>query len=654
MKRYHILFLALMALLTACNTDDDVLQPQYDEALEIKGLQVGINGTGAASTRAATVDTLKVGLGRTKFVANDTIVFTTIRRTDNPLDSFTYSNIHYVYSGSSWNRASNGTTTDPEKIYWTDGHNDHTFIGYSVPSGYQWQAVANSTGSDTYASELGYGKDAITYDSKEAIEKEDPLILYSDTTKADAGGLTTTVYFNHALSGVRVVVNIKDFAASATSLDTLVTVSDFKLLAQPCKYTWGANSMTDVTVLDFDADGQTTKPITLWCAEPKGEGKAQSKTFTFYGLTTPQDATFHGVTANSDKYLQFQFTVKYPDADNKTMLTKTYTGKFSKLVNFQSGKCTTLNISLSHKNEQMFMNVTYNDWEYVATPDLGELRKKSTFMDINSIVTTHNMSSATVDDATWLYQDANNVIWDIYGNDGSVTKPYIIKSASQLLSFAKEVNGGYYDFQGKYVRLDADITMQASTAKTSAEDSTSNITPVTWIGIGDAKNAFQGTFLGGDRYINRLYGSPLFVNLGEKACVEQLYITAIGEVSTGALAGTNAGSIGGCKVIDDVTFADGSTAGALVGSSTGTIHACYYTGEGNLIGTESGTTIGCYQANQLTSLTNSALSTLVSTLNTNLTTWYSDTSNSGKFKTKFQYTYTIGNYPTVEVTTTTE
>ena len=648
MKRYHILIFALMALLSACNTNDEVLHPQYDEALEIKGIQVGITGAEAALTRAATVDPLKVSLGRTKFVANDSIVFTTIMRTDTPLDSFTYSNIHYVYSGSSWDRASNGTTKDPEKIYWTDGHNTHTFIGYCVPSGYHWEAVANSTGSDTYASELGYGKDAITYGSKDAIEKEDPLILYSDSTKADAGGLTTTVYFNHALSGVRVVVNIKDFAASATSLDTLVTVSGFKLLAQPCKYTWGANSMTDVTALDF-GDGQTTKDITLWCAEPKGEGKAQSKTFTFYGLTTPQDATFHGVTANSDKYLQFQFTVKYPDADNTTTLTKTYTGKFSKLVNFQSGKCTTLNISLNHQNEQMFTKVTYDDWDFVATPDLGELRKKSTFMDIDSQVTIHSDANATIDDATWLYKDENKVVKDIYGNDGSAASPYLIKSASQLLSFAKEVKNNN-TFGNKYVRLDADITMQKSSDKTSVEDTTSNVSAVSWIGIGDADHPFQGTFLGGDRYINRLSGSPLFVNLGEKACVEQLYITAIGEVSTGALAGTNAGIIGGCKVIDDVTLS-GTTAGALVGtnSSTGTIHACYYTGEGNLIGTDSGTTKGCYQANQLTSLTNSALSTLVTTFNTNLTTWYSDTSNSGKFKSKFQFTYTIGNYPTVQV-----
>ena len=181
--------------------------------------------------------------------------------------------------------------------------------------------------------------------------------------------------------------------------------------------------------------------------------------------------------------------------------------------------------------------------------------------------------------------------------------------------------------------------------------------PVSWIGIGDANDAkkvFQGTFLGGDRYINRLSGSPLFVKLGEDACVEQLHITAIGNVTNGTLAGTNAGIIGGCKVIDDVTLS-GEGGGALVGTnaSTGVIHACYYTGDGDLVGnqkaTDHGTIVGCYQAGQISSFTNSTLSSFVADLNSQLTTWYSDTSNSGKFKSKFQFTYTIGNYPTVQV-----
>ena len=644
MKPYKILFLSMMAILAACSSDENVFSTN-DDALEMKGIQVAIAGGEASVTRAATVDPLKVSVGRTQFVNDDEIVFTTIKRTKSPLDAFTYSNIHYKYNGTNWERTSNGTNDpkkDPEKIYWTDGNNDHTFIAYNLPDGYHWETAANGTGSDTYAGELSYGKESVVYKSNEDIKKEDPLILYSDTTKADNGGLTTTVYFTHALSNVRVVVNIKDFAASASAVDTLVKVSNMVLHDQPCLYTWGASSKDDVTALDFNADQQKKKDITLWCPQPNGEGKAQSKTFTFYGLTTPQNAEFHKINGNKQP-LKFSFEVEYPDAMDPTQsVKKTYQGEFGDTVHFNPGVCTTLNISLNHKDEQMYMGVEYNDWNYVATPDLGELRKKSTFMDINNTVTIHTDDEATVYDATWLYLDGTQ-LKDIYGNDGTPANPYRITSASQLLSFAKEVKAGV-DFKDKFIRLDADITMQASTAKTSAEDSTSNVKPVEWIGIGDADHAFNGTFLGGDRYINRLNGSPLFASLGKDACIEQLHITSIGSITGGgALTDTNAGVIGGCKIIDDVN----TTGGALVGSNSGIIYASYCTGEDGtttLVGSNSGQAVGCYQSTDFTSLDESNLKKLVDTLNGDLDSLYVKQATL----TQYKYIYSAGSYPTVQ------
>ena len=638
MKPYKILFLSMMVLLAACSSDEDVFST-HDDALEMKGIQVAIAGGEASVTRAATVDPLKVSVGRTQFVNDDEIVFTTIKRTKSPLDAFTYSNIHYKYNGTNWER----TTTDPEKIYWTDGNNAHTFIAYNLPKDYHWEKNTNATGSDTYAGELGYGATSIVYSSNENIQKEDPLILYSDTTKADNGGLTTTVYFTHALSNVRVVVNIKDFAASASAVDTLVKVSNMVLHDQPCLYTWGASSKDDVTALDFNADQQKKKDITLWCLQPNGEGKAQSKTFTFYGLTTPQNAAFHGISANKQP-LKFSFEVEYPDAMDPTQsVKKTYQGEFGDTVHFNPGVCTTLNISLNHQNEQIFMGVEYSDWNFVATPDLGALRKKSTFMDINSTVTIHSDANATIDDATWLYQKGGALL-DIYGNNGdSRQTPYRITSASQLLSFAKEVKAGV-DFKDKFIRLDADITMQASTAKTSAEDSTSNVKPVEWIGIGDADHAFNGTFLGGDRYINRLNGNPLFAKLGPAALVEQLHITSIGSITGGgALTDTNAGVIGGCKIIDDVN----TTGGALVGSNSGIIYASYCTGEDGtttLVGSNSGQAVGCYQSTDFISLDESNLKKLVDTLNGDLDSLYVKQATL----TQYKYIYSAGSYPTVQ------
>ena len=486
---------------------------------------------------------------------------------------------------------------------------------------------------------MGYDKSTIDFSSgNEEIQKEDLLLDYNTNAVAETGGLSTKVSFSHALSNVRVVVNIKNFAAGVSALDTKTVVSDMVLHNQPTKFTWGANS-NNLNVLVFDEN--TTKDIALWCPVPEGEGEGQSKTFTFYGLTTPQDATFHQINGNN-KNLEFSFNVTYPDAmDTSKTVTKTYKSSFDKLVDFSSGKCTTLNISLNHKGEQMQIDVEYSDWNYVATPDIGELRKKSTFMDIDSEVTTHDMTKATEYDATWLYDAGSGVIKDVYGNDGSESKPYRISTASQLLSFAKEVKGGF-SFNGLFIRLDADITMQTSTTKTKEEGNDSGKDAVKWIGIGDDTHPFLGTFLGGDRYINRLYGNPLFVNIGEGAYVEQIYLSPIGTIDgSGALADTNAGIIGACKVIDDVT----TNGGALVGTNNGTVYACYYTGTTgatSLVGSNytDGKTVGCYVANDYSTITK----TDVGALNNELDALY----NQNTSLTPFEYVYSVGCYPTVK------
>ena len=653
MKYNKILLLSILIFLTACSNQDDFLTPSA--GLEIKNIQATIEGQ-ESETRA--VEKLTVDIGRTKFADGDQLMFTTIKRTNSPLDAFTYSGIEYLYDGKSWERKEGNL---PEKIYWTDGASAHTFIGYSLPSqSYHW--IDNGNG--TYAGELGYGQDNLDFSTgNDAMVKEDLLLNYNTETVAETGGLSTKVRFSHALSNVRVIVNIKNFAASSSAVDTKVGVSDMIILDQPAKYQWGGDSK-NLKVLDLENSSQQKKNIKLWCSEPAGEGTAQSKTFTFYGLTTPQDATFHAINGN-DKPLQFSFTVTYPDPMNPaTTLTKTYTGSFAQAVNFNSGMCTTLNISLNHKDEQMFTGAEYSDWNFVSTPDLGELRKKTTFMDINSSVTTHDMATATIYDATWLYNEGSQ-IKDVYGNDGTKEHPYRISSASQMLSFAKEVKEGF-SFQGKYIRLDADITMQSSTAKTKVEEETSKVEAVSWIGIGDASHAFEGTFLGGDRYVNRLYGSPLFMNLGQDARVEQLYVTTIGSISGGgALAETNDGCIGGCKINDDVA----STGGALVGTNGGIIYACYHIGTtkgtAGLVNTNTGSIIGCYQAGEVEggtafsiAATNSGAidcptpaslqeiqqKSFTESLNAALDTWHA--THTGY--TSFQFVFSAANFPTVQ------
>ena len=662
MKISKVLFLATMAFLMACNSEDEMVVTA--PVLEIRGMTATIGeDEPVLLTRATEGSESKTKIGRSVFADGDKIVFTTIKRTSGALDAFTYSNIQYFYDGISWERMANGTTNDPEKIYWTDGSSPHTFIGYALPQDYHWETVSNATGSDTYAGELGYQQSVVDFTSGHAnLMAEDLLVSFSENMQAESDGLSTKVKFTHALSNVRVVVNIKNFAATTSAVDTKVSVSDLMIYDQPVRYTWGANSKS-VTVVNMEDQQQKTKNIKLWCPTPAGEGTGLSKVFTFYGITTPQDALFHHINGN-DRPLKFSFKVTYPDPLNpSSQLEKTYRGEFAQ-VHFESGKQTTLNISLNHKNEEIFMGVTYSDWNFVSTPDLGELRKKSTFLDINSAVTTHTDQDATQYDATWLYGSGNN-IKDIYGNNGSESSPYRISTASQLLSFAKEVNAGM-SFEGKFIRLDADITMQASTAKTNVEDETSTVAAVTWIGIGKDEKVFNGTFLGGDRFINRLYGSPLFSRLGSSARIEQLQISPIGNISGGGtLADSNAGTIAACKVIDDVK----TTGGALVGTNSGVIYASYHTGDtygkAGLVATNTGSIVGCYQAGDViggtaysianddsgtincptaSSLYDMQQESFVTMLNEELNTWY--TTNTSYLQ--YEFTHSLGSYPTVQ------
>ena len=659
MKLYKLLYIVgVSVLFSACNSEEDFIV--LDDALEIKGITASICNEPLSLTRAD--ETKPLGVGRTEFVNDDKVVFTTIKRKDYALTPFTYSGIEYSYNGT-WERTSNV----PEKIYWSDVTSNHILAGYSLPilsSGtYPWTSVASSN-ITTYLGELGNGvakNGTIDFSiGNDAIKNEDLLITYSDEIKASS---SATVSFTHALSNVCVVVNIKDYAVNA--LDKDVDVLDMTILNQPCVIKWGGDSRA-LSTLNCDDENQKPKNIKLWRKNTSGDG--QSKIFTFYGLTTPQNATYRGYDVNNNP-LEFEFSVKYKDVTTGLEVPKTYHGSISG-VEFNSGECTTINVSLSHSGEQMHIDVNYTDWNYVTTPDLGELRKKSTYMEMNVDNAAIKIYSQVdnADDASWLYNAGTTtdpVIKDIYGHTGTDSDPYIIKSAAQMLSFAKEVNNGY-DFSGKTIRLDADITMQESATATDKS----------WggIGVGENSKPFNGTFLGGDRYINRLKGNPLFVNLGTSAVVEQLHIAPIGTLDGGgALAGTNAGTIGGCKVVDDIALS--TEGGALVGTNNGTIHACYHIGNATyqkdkntsvslgLVGSNTGSIIGCYHAGDVfTIVTDNTGSTgtiecpkheslyliqqtaFVEALNEKLKGWYPEEETT---YTKFQFKHKDASYPTV-------
>ncbi len=692
----------MAATLTACSSHDDINDAlNTDDARALQGIKASIVGSHHGTTRAGTVTTLADYVGRDVFVTNDQIVFTKICRTTTPLEKFTYPNSTATYNGIIYQAGASGAWTrqtsidgGPERVYWTDAENPHTFIGYGTPQTYYGSTVFDwkrftftpSGGSELkcYIGSLGdptktgEGNDTIDYTltkteqttysttvddvktySNPKLENEDLLLTHSTTKVAETGGSVALIDFYHALSSVRVVVNISGFSSSSDAADNAAVVSNMRLLDQPTMYLWmqagaGAQELRNLDsslgitaqgMIDLawagtspTPDSDQKKTLKLWIPQPDGSGSGQSKTFTFYGITTPQNA------ATTDS-ITLKFDVSYPNPMKpSTTQTKIYTAKLGG-VDFWAGYNTTINISLNHKNEQMTVGAQYENWQFVATPDVGQLKKNSTFLASTSrdSVTIVGDKKATADDATWLYKD-NDVVYDIYGNDGTEEYPYKISTAYQLLSFAYEVKNGR-DFSGKFIRLDADITLQTSSTKTleemkkleTSEEELAKYSPsMNWIGIGDATptHAFNGTFIGGDRFIYRLNGTPFFYNIGSSAKIKHLQMTVIDVVGSGAIANSNAGLICGAYVAGDVTL-NGTSGGAFVGTNTGNIFCSYHIGDtesnntdggvilGGLVGTNSGEIANCYHAGRI------IYSSTVTPTSTTITTGGITCTNSG-------------------------
>ncbi len=725
--------LYLAAFVLAGCAEDDLPTADAGQAAgirELSGIEAFIEGNtdAAGVTRAGTVTPLIDYVGRRDFVSGDKAVFTEIRRTETPFDAFTYPGAGYdkdgdgdldPYDGIIFNAGSEGGWTrdaddgGPERIYWTDAVNPHTFIAYSIPQSYGefWkpykftQTEEGKTVTKTYyigsigdPNKPGLGQttgdekpdsidftpdgvdtarvnNVLQYYNKK-LEHEDVVIAYDEELLAEPGGSVALVKFYHALSSIRVIVNISGFSASSEAADNNAVVSNMRLLHQPTMYVWmQANAeaqplrasregatVTDQQMVNMAYKGNKDesgpdfdqrKNIKLWIPRPEGSGSKQSKTFTFYGITTPQPQDYMTTLKDAGDQVntktQLSFDVTYPNPLNpSTTVTRPYTATIDD-VYYRAGYNTTINISLNHKNEEMTVGAEYESWQFVSTPDQSTLRKNSTFLQDTTryvtvagkeiqMVTLVGEPNATADDATWLYDtgetdtDGNPIIKDIYGHTGnSVTDAYQISTAYQLVSFAYEVkhgnNGEGRDFKGKYVRLDADLTLQATSAKTkeevvivegNTEEYNSSDTPwaIDWMGIGDATHAFNGTFLGGNRYIYRLKGSPLFVSLGKDAKIEQLNVSAIvigneqeqtakAAVSGGGLfAETNAGLICASQVLDNISLS-AETAGAFVGQNTadGRIYCCYHIGTtqgtanvGGLVGRNEGIISCSFQA----------------------------------------------------------
>lgn len=671
--KFNILLLFAALALTGCSEDIEDKVSSTD-AVELTGINASIE-TGVKSRAASDVVYLEDRISRYQFVSGDQMTFTKIQRTQNNINRFTYKDVAFNSNASgAWERdKQTGSsveypTVHPERIYWSDATSPHTFVGYSLPkdnSAFDWKKRAYYYDKDgtqhqfeTYYGAIGDplnaeevidynpaepatetitvsdGKEEkpLTFGYSQKLRDEDLLLTYDDMLTADNS--VANIKFRHALSSVRIIVNISGFYGTAN--DAYSKVSDMILKNQPTLYRWKQQSATvdalltnnEQHALDELWTGESKpaynqrKSINLWNTKPDGEGQGAGKIFTFYGITVPQDADYF--TAFTDyKNLEMSFTVTYPDPMKNNpetqTISKTYTATLSNPVKFYPGKCTTIHISLNHKDETMTVGASYESWEFEDTPDEGSLKKKKTFLAKAPALANRNQAGvtivgdekATADDATWLYerkdQGGNSLgIFDIYGNDGSATTPYTISTADQLLSFAYEVQNGR-NFVHKYVKLDADITLQPSSSLATNDDGTINTSKlIRWIGIGTEGKPFDGIFLANGRNISNLYGEHFFHTIGSNAVVDKINFKSVVEVQgCGVIAHTNNGLICSCSIDGEVkqTSSHSNYTGSIVGMNNSFVIGCTHIGKvigtgkvGGLVGYNNGTVMASYHS----------------------------------------------------------
>ena len=324
MRTRWIIYIGMLVVaLIGCTTDDMDSNMVHVEAIEMKGFEAVIeSGTSQASTRG-TVTTLVDYVGRNAFVENDQVVFTTIKRTDNPIAAFTYSDITFNHDGSKWNKAS------ATNLYWSDATNGHTFIGYSLPQGtFDW-----TPSEDNYIGTIGNDGDVV-FSSSDDLKNEDLLITHNTTLTAQACNGTPSLSFHHALSSVRVVLTISGIPSG-----TSATVSDMTLLHQPTKYVWDQTSW-DVKPVTTD---QERKDFKLWAASNT------SNTFTYYGMVVPQSSEYLSndtYAPGTNKNAELTFKVTYTTTTPASSTEKTYTASQADAV-FEPGYNTTINISIT-------------------------------------------------------------------------------------------------------------------------------------------------------------------------------------------------------------------------------------------------------------------------------------------------------------------
>ena len=644
------LFIALpCGLATGCSSDE--LEGNADrEALDpqlLTGLVPSIEGNLTATTRAAASDSDYVG--RSQFIDNDIICLTTIQRTSYPSDKFSYHDLKWGLKSSLWSSADN------QSVYWSDAASPHTFVGYSLPnasSDERWKKQQTES-QTTYYGCLGdpadtealdftstfkmegngaYVTDAYGnpipeegMDGAQKLQNEDLLLTYDTNLTATDGGSKALIKFRHALSQLCIEVYIGDFSAGVDAADNEAVVSNMVVKNQPVFYKWNENNLDyrdgvqglteedqeALTTLFQNGGWNKRRDVKPWIRKPQGVGKGADKKYIYRMLAVP------GLRSED---MVFTFDVTYPNplkpSETKTAHYKAVLKAEAKLT-LLPGKSTLIKIQLNHLEDTPTVGAEYVDWEFTPTPDRGELTKNATFLDTvePSSVNLSSASNTHADNATWLFRDDGSNLVDRLGNDGSLTAPYKITTAAQLLAFALEVNGGIMDFKEKYVRLDASLVLQPIDSYMNAPNES---TTLKWPGIGTSERPFQGTFFGGQASLSHLYGSPLFGCVGPNGWLEQVTLTDVLGITSGRgiLADKNQGLFCACRVEGDITSSQ-EKVGGLAGENEGAILLSVHIGDvkginevGGIAGTNCGYIAASLHAGAVTATTEAESATV--------------------------------------------
>ena len=405
-------FIFFHLLLSSCSDTNELITPE-SSPIEIKSFQTGI--LSASISRATTTsNNLGTAIGRGTYNDatntinfdndNDKIIITTFQRTNNPVERYSYHNLILNYQGNgSWERPTeddNPIDGNEKTLFWTDATSANQVIAYSLPvnKDFDWYSkeikIDEQSSINYYYGSLGdISKDTIDFSSPEEgiklMNNEDLLLVKNDTLTPSDNGAKAILHFRHALSCIRVNVNLKDYLAQGGDKETSIT--SLRILNQPLFYRWDQGD-AGVRALTTDADNEfikekyegkdmtLRKPVKLYNYNTPSADADKEKTFSFYGLLVPQDQQYYNT--KSAEPFNIEFMANYADANTGEKVSKLYSATFNTVL-LKPGFITILNIDLNHKGEVINYDIQYVDWSPSNTTTQMELEKRTDTFDMS-------------------------------------------------------------------------------------------------------------------------------------------------------------------------------------------------------------------------------------------------------------------------------